>query len=208
MFQYLNEKGATIPDATTKISLITKLMKFWDDSSKTKEKTVAVSESREEVKVKELANKFCEWFYQIFNEDKPIGDEHFFQDCVLKLNLISDVSNVSESVENNPSEISELLYKTKCEHGIYLNPNLTSEGCKGKMDNHGLVLVFACGTLHTRDSIVGVFEQMFALARDPFSENNWKIKNTILNLKSKPVNNVPILDNTDDINREMQLQTR
>jgi Domain of unknown function (DUF4518) len=53
------------------------------------------------------------------------------------------------------------------------------------MDHHGLVLILCCGTLHTHESVaVGTFESVFGLMRDPFSDNNWKIKNVKLQLQS------------------------
>lgn len=142
--------------------------------------------SGEENDVNTLAFKFSEWFYSILNQDSPIGEEHFWQDASLKLNLISETTNLSNSVDNDCIEVVNLLYATKNEHGLFFNPNLTKDGVRGKINNHGLVMVVSCGTLHTKESCVGIFEQMFMLARDPFSENNWKIKHTELNLKSKP----------------------
>lgn len=53
------------------------------------------------------------------------------------------------------------------------------------MELHGLVLILCCGTLHTHESVaVGVFESVFGLMRDPFSDNNWKIKNIKMQLQS------------------------
>lgn len=109
--------------------------------------------------------------------------------------MISDSVNTTNTVDNNRVEVVNMLFITKREHGLYFNPNLTSEGVKGQMNTHGLVLVFVCGTLHTKDNCIGLFEQSFALARDPFSENNWKIKKTMLSLRSKIISSIPILDN-------------
>lgn len=203
LFRYLDGKGITVTTPATKSSLVNKILKIWD-SENTKQ---TVSNCQSEIQtigatqtpvndVNLLATKFTEWFYSIFNKDEPIGEEHFWQDCIFQLNLISDTANSTNTVESS-TEAVNLLFNTKNEHGLYLNLNLTPEGIKGKMDNHGLVLVFACGTLHTKDNCVGVFEQMFALARDPFSENNWKIKNSRLLLRSKPgVSNMPTLENS------------
>lgn len=202
IFQYLDKKGIPIVEPSTKPNLIIHLIKYWEYCRKK-----IIPQDNPQDKVKELANRFSEWFYNIMNEERPIGEEHFFQECVLNLQLISVENNVSECVENNPREVSELIFKTKHDHQLFFNPNLSSDGIKAKMDAHGLVLVFACGTLHTKDSIVGIFEQMFALARDPFSENNWKIKNTTLILRSKPVRNVPVLvENPHTNNYEVQLR--
>lgn len=56
------------------------------------------------------------------------------------------------------------------------------------MEVHGLVLILCCGTLHTHESVsVGVFESVFGLMRDPFSDNNWKIKNIKMQLQSSAI---------------------
>lgn len=58
------------------------------------------------------------------------------------------------------------------------------------MELHGLVLILSCGTLHSSDSSLGVFEAVFGLMRDPFSDNNWKIKNIKLQLQSSSVTGI------------------
>lgn len=105
-------------------------------------------------------------------ENQSIGAEQFFQDSVLKLNLLSYTNTVSECVQKDAQQIVNLSFKTKCEHELIFNSNLNSEGIKRKSDNHGLVMIFVCGTLHTKESIIGVYKQVFALASDPYSENN------------------------------------
>jgi len=58
-----------------------------------------------------------------------------------------------------------------------------------RMDLHGLVLILCCGTLHSHESVAdGVFESVFGLMRDPFSENNWKIKNIKIKIQSTTIN--------------------
>lgn len=77
------------------------------------------------------------------------------------------------------------------------------------MEHHGIVLILCCGTLHTHASVsVGVFESVFGLMRDPFSDNNWKIKNIKMQLQSTPsigMQKLPQLDNCDSLQQFMAL---
>jgi Domain of unknown function (DUF4518) len=77
------------------------------------------------------------------------------------------------------------------------------------MEHHGIVLILCCGTLHTHASVsVGVFESVFGLMRDPFSENNWKIKNIKMQLRSSSaigMHKLPQLENCDSLQQFMAL---
>uniref|UniRef100_A0A1Y1LRJ9 NTF2 domain-containing protein n=1 Tax=Photinus pyralis TaxID=7054 RepID=A0A1Y1LRJ9_PHOPY len=132
-----------------------------------------------------LALKFTEWFYSMLNSTEPIAHDHFWNDSKLKVNLLSPNGDSTEEIVYGPAVISQTLFKIKTEHNLYFNPNCLNDGVQGRVDPHGLVAVLACGTLHVNSVCVGVFEQVFMLARDPFLENNWKIKTTELNLRSK-----------------------
>ncbi|KAL3285369.1 hypothetical protein HHI36_019476 [Cryptolaemus montrouzieri] len=130
-----------------------------------------------------LAEQFSQWFYELLNENH-LSSEHFFPDVSLNLSTVSNGEENSNSVEKNPEDVTNCLLNTKMQYDLFFNPNLSKEGVRGQMDPHGLVMVIVCGTLHSKSVCVGVFEQMFALARDPFAENNWKIKRTDLRLRS------------------------
>lgn len=74
------------------------------------------------------------------------------------------------------------------------------------MEHHGIVLVLSCGTLHAHASVsVGVFESVFGLMRDPFSDNNWKIKNIKMQLQSTGISKLPQLDTCDSLRQFMAL---
>lgn len=207
LFQYLHDNNVSLTPPMTKLALIQKILEYWGTTRNDNQICSAQSENangsalsettniqQTEDEVKQMATKFAEWFYTMMNEDQCMGEEHFWQDCSLKLNLMSSSATVENQVDNNRSDVVKLLYETKRDHCLFFNPNLTKDGVFGKMDVHGLVMVFVCGTLHTSECCVGVFEQIFALARDPFADNNWKIKNTRLNLQSKDtVNETPKL---------------
>lgn len=203
LFQYCHNTHIFIVPPVTKLSLIQKILDHWADTSNTQqqisqiiEENTAVAENHPETSNEDInlmAFKFTEWFYSLMNSDECIGEEHFWEDCSLQINLISAENRAENCIENNRTEVTRALFKTKHEHGLFFNPNLSHHGVYGKMDAHGLVLIFVCGTLNTNVSCVGVFEQIFSLARDPFCENNWKIKNTRLNLSSKHVSETPRL---------------
>ncbi|XP_044733569.1 uncharacterized protein C3orf38 homolog, partial [Chrysoperla carnea] len=214
LFKYLSEENVTLHPPHTKDSLIDSVLDYWDrrisrnnrnsgnnetpiPNNGTRNETISEEVAtyepkannrvqKNETNVNEMAVTFSEWFYKMFNDNKPIGVEHFWNDCNFKLNLKSGETICSDTVENSAENTVKLLYDTKMTHRIYLNPNLLPEGCQGRIDNHGVVLVLACGTIHLDNSCVGVFEQVFALVRDPLICNNWKIKYTELNLRNQP----------------------
>lgn len=136
-----------------------------------------------------MAVKFAEWFYTMMNQNEPIGTEHFWQDAKLQLKMTSGIDEIVKTIDSDVNSLVLELYKVKKDHGLYFYPNLLTDGVQGRMDPHGLVIVMACGTLHTADTCVGIFDQMFMLVRDPLSDNNWKVKNTKLQLKSR--NDIP-----------------
>lgn len=79
-----------------------------------------------------------------------------------------------------------------------------------RMEHHGIVLILSCGTLHTHASCsVGVFESVFGLMRDPFSDNNWKIKNIKMQLQSTTsaigMQRLPQLETCDSLQQFMSL---
>lgn len=204
LFNYVHDRNIAITLPCTKDDLIETILKYWNVELQTVENNREVDEDRSEIKdvkqenyVKELVLKFVEWFFEQMNEKVPLNPTHFWSDAKLKLNLISSNSIDSKEVDSSTGDIVELLFKVKRENNIYFLPNTLEEGTKGWMNPHGLVVVATCGTLHTENECVGAFEQMFYLARDPFSENNWKIKKTELSLKKAAYNVLPNLENVN-----------
>lgn len=200
LFQYLHDNDISVPTPATKGVLVEKICKFWNISSEVEcfqeepeqEKTSVVQTDHN---VEELAFKFSEWFYSMLNTQTGVGPEHFWSDAGVKINLIAGYDTVTEFAENDPEKIAFALTNTRSVHNLYFNPNLSKEGVKGKIDPHGLVMVAVCGTLHSNNCCVGIFEQIFLLARDPFSDSNWKIKYSELNLRQKSnVCNYPKLE--------------
>ncbi|KAK5642783.1 hypothetical protein RI129_008950 [Pyrocoelia pectoralis] len=187
LFSYLHQNQIPVVMPISKEELIGMICSHWNTQKTIQLTTVEnpnVQQSTQ-LDINMLALQFSEWFYSMINLNVPIALEHFWHDSKLKLILLSQNQHKTEELVYGPSAISRALFKIKIEYNLYFNPNCLKDGVKGHVDPHGLVAVLVCGTLHSNNICVGVFEQVFMLARDPFSENNWKIKSTELNLRSK-----------------------
>uniref|UniRef100_A0AAR5QKJ2 NTF2 domain-containing protein n=1 Tax=Dendroctonus ponderosae TaxID=77166 RepID=A0AAR5QKJ2_DENPD len=155
-------------------------------SSNSDSNAVALNERSEkpESNVNVMAEQFSRWFYSMLNGDE-CGIEHFFPDASFSLNMYTNNHCDSTRIEGDATKIANSLLKLKSQNNLHFNPNDSQDGIQGRIDPHGLVMVLTCGTVHSQNTCAGVFEQVFALARDPFCDNNWKIKTTSLNLRSK-----------------------
>ncbi|XP_053956809.1 uncharacterized protein C3orf38 homolog [Anastrepha ludens] len=144
-----------------------------------------------------LARKFTEWFFNNLNKE-GLKVEDFWSDSQLQLRIAAtDQINDYECAGAN--EVIVNILRSKEQFGFYFNPNLTHAGVQGRMNVHGLVLVLACGTLHTEQNCVGVFECTFGLLRDPFAENNWKVKTMQCVLRSQAAAMMPSLCDSETL---------
>ncbi|XP_050311611.1 uncharacterized protein C3orf38 homolog [Anthonomus grandis grandis] len=175
LFAYLDENNVKVHLPITKPELIDAVTDYWQISR-------GLSEMPQSDDVNVMAEQFAQWFYSMLN-DNQCGPEHFFSDATLKLKLFLDNECHTKQIEHDPQEIIDNLQGIRQQYNLTFNPNTSSEGIQGRVDPYGLVLVLACGTLHEQDVCPGVFEQVFFLAKDPFCDNNWKIKSTDLNLR-------------------------
>lgn len=162
------------------------VIQYWDQQTSPTEKTVAIQQATsvitttiananvEEYPIHLMARTFGEWFFKRFNEN-TLNPTDLWTDTHLELRVIAN-DGVSNMEYVSASEVVNSLLKTKNQFGIYFNPNLSHSGAQGRMDAYGQVVVLCCGTLHTEDSCVGVFECAFGLLRDPHACNNWKPK--------------------------------
>lgn len=92
-------------------------------------------------------------------------------------------TDVTEAKSSN--DIAGVLRDIKLKYNFKFLPNLAPNAVQYKADIHGQVVVMVGGTLHSNSSqVVGLFEQMFLLIRDPSDNNNWKIKNSQVMLRS------------------------
>ncbi|XP_069693108.1 uncharacterized protein C3orf38 homolog isoform X2 [Periplaneta americana] len=205
LFKYLNKKKVPILPSADKKSMIDSILQMWGCASNNNQLLKSPVHDQDSAvvgmkpanttpdvgEIDEMARQFTNWFYSMLNQhevtsqETRLGIEHFWQDCNMCLVIQSEIESIKHEVQNNASDVVQLLCSTKIEHNLHFNPNMSSEGVKGKTDAHGLVMIIVCGTLHQQDRCVGVFEQLFGLIRDPSACNNWKIKYTNVILKSK-----------------------
>lgn len=191
LFNYLDAINVKIQLPVTKNELIDKITEIWNipqiNTFNSESNALASVDAQQNYltdSVVEMAQQFSTWFYTMLNSGE-CGSEHFFPDAKLTVNMYTNENCETRSVEGNPEEISQYLTDLHNQNNFYFNLNETEQGIQGKIDPHGLVIIMACGTIHTETVCCGVFEQMFALARDPLNDNNWKVKRTEINLQSQ-----------------------
>ncbi|XP_075156197.1 uncharacterized protein C3orf38 homolog [Haematobia irritans] len=234
LFKYLHSKRVSLESNFTKAVLVNRVIEYWKASEDlTKEETDATNQcgtsrsyeshhngnsnvlnqgydssiaspaSEPDFPINLLARKFSEWFFNNYNQH-TLKLNDFWQDVRLIMEITaSDGSDIQDC--DNALSTLEVLYGEQERFGFFFNPNLSHSGVQGRMDVHGLVLVLACGTLHTQQACVGIFECIFGLLRDPFCENNWKTKNIKLILRSKGVTSTPSLLESDTLHEALAL---
>lgn len=131
---------------------------------------------------------FAKTFYNLLNTasgqyEHGFNNTHFFGECKLKI-MIKGATEDIELEGEGIMQVLNVLSDLKKEHQLYFSPNLTEQGVRSKQDNHGLISAVVCGTLHQRSGPVGVFEQCFIIAPDPFARESYKIQETVLILRS------------------------
>ncbi|KAH8234910.1 hypothetical protein KR032_005429 [Drosophila birchii] len=191
LFKYLTSRVPDLSTDFTKPDLVTKVINYWGQecaqgSSPPASKAVvpAVSpRSEEDYPIHAIARKFGEWFFEGFNAN-TLSLVDLWTDATLHLTVMAS-DGINELECTTAAEVLASLTGTKQQFGFHFNPNLTHAGIQGRMDAYGQVVVLCCGTLHTAESSVGVFECAFGLLRDPYSDNNWKPKRVKFLLKSE-----------------------
>ncbi|XP_044254664.1 uncharacterized protein C3orf38 homolog isoform X2 [Tribolium madens] len=177
LFSYLHAKNVPVDLPATKNDLIRKTAQFW--SVEYIQEALIGANQADSGSVSLLAQQFTKWFYSMLNKNECLNHEHLYPDARLTINMSNNGQVSTEIIENDAVKVVQ------------------RDGVQGRVDPHGLVLVLVCGTLHTDATCVGVFEQVFALARDPQTENNWKIKSSEIVLKSESgVRELPVLANS------------
>ncbi|XP_011185758.1 uncharacterized protein C3orf38 homolog [Zeugodacus cucurbitae] len=237
LFRYLHQRKIQVNADFTKGALISKIIEYWNSSQNehtttqntdtyenettlpyVAERTVLNPVERAVVTqpadwhdkeshypIHLLARKFTEWFFSNLNiQELKIDD--FWSDAKLQLRIAA-TDEINDYHCDSASEVIANLLQTKEQFGFYFNPNLTHAGVQGRMNVHGLVLVLACGTLHTEPNCVGVFECTFGLLRDPFAENNWKVKTMQCILRSQTAALMPSLSESETLKEALCLPT-
>jgi len=132
----------------------------------------------------ELAMKFTEWFFEKWNKLEDFVDSHFWPECNLRMEIVNQGSNPAcKEVLNDGSSCCEEMRGLIRIEGLFFNPNLGS-GVRGKINPHGLAQVVVCGSVHRNSQVIGVFETMFGLVKDPLAQNNYKLKFVVLRFRA------------------------
>ncbi|XP_002119870.2 uncharacterized protein C3orf38 homolog [Ciona intestinalis] len=130
-----------------------------------------------------LSQEFVDWFYPVLNgqmneiNTSSWSSDHFTPDCVLECSNNTDTVEQFYGAEETYDKFTRMIRSDR----VLFNVNTTPNGHRAVINPHGLAKVAACGTLHqyTADNhscLVGIFEQLFGLIRDPNDQNRWKIK--------------------------------
>ena len=153
-----------------------------------------------------MGETFVRWFYHQLNCQNPVmrqrgetsdfGPQHFWENCNFK--MMSATPSMSQESFEGSFLVAQRLSALVQEELLMFNPNISEEGVKVQSDPHGLFMVMVCGTLHQQDNLVGMFKQMFGLARNPLDQNNWKVKVTELLLRSTGGGNQQIVPRLTD----------
>ncbi|KAM7356026.1 uncharacterized protein C3orf38 homolog [Cochliomyia hominivorax] len=224
LIKYLHKKKVPLTADFTKAQLIKKVIDYWHQcyapnatndeipcSANNQPSEVTATNGNSTTTVTEfsefpihlLARQFTEWFFNNYNKDSlKVND--FWPDAKMILEIAANDA-IDERLCYDAQTLLQTLTEAKQLFGFYFNPNLTHAGVQGRMDVHGLVLVLACGTLHTTEDCVGVFESVFGLLRDPFAENNWKTKNVKIILRSKGAPVMPSLEDSEALREALEL---
>lgn len=130
--------------------------------------------------INQMSRRFATWFFQNLNT-LQLQETDFWRDCACVGQFIEQ--QVCIQTEEHAGAQACLIFclSLRRQYELFFNLNVAHSGTQGRIDCHGLVLVLSCGTLHKVDQMVGTFECVFGLSRDPFSDNNWKINR--INLK-------------------------
>ncbi|XP_055912380.1 uncharacterized protein C3orf38 homolog [Eupeodes corollae] len=223
LFKYVHSNQIPVTIDFTKPILINKIIEYWDrggPSIRNSSQNNSVAENKPstnelisqpnttqleetQLPINLLARKFAEWFFQNYNANN-LKVEDFWRDSRLLLRIAAN-DCVNDQQCDSADQVIETLFGCKHQFNFFFNPNLSHDGVQGRMDVHGLVIVLVCGTLHTQDNCVGVFETSFGLMRDPFALNNWKIKTIQSLLRSQGAPKEPILSESDTLKASLAL---
>ena len=141
---------------------------------------------------------FISWFFDMINSlrssnvNSSWGPNHFWDDAKLFLQVEQPDGVVKDEVQT-ANDVSRRLMAFVLTYQVVFNPNLTMNDAHSKINCHGLLEVISTGTLHRNSDVVGLYEQVFDLIKDPLAEGNWKIKNTKLKIKFTSNDQQPIM---------------
>lgn len=148
--------------------------------------SIANNHNEEDFPINQMARKFANWFYTNLNSGQ-LQSTDFWIDVQCSAQFLERGICVVNEEHCSNTNVLTFCESLRNQYRLYFNLNETHSGTQGRIDCHGLVLVLSCGTLHKIDQMVGIFECVFGLTRDPFSENNWKINQLKMKLHNNPL---------------------
>ena len=157
------------------------------------------NESIENTHLQELGEAFVRWFYDQLNLQNPMtggqsgefGPQHFWDNCSLK--LVCRTPELTEEIFDGSHLVANRLRALMQEELLVLNPNVCRDGVRVASQAHGLLAVQVCGTVSQYNKLIGVFQQLFGLARASAGHDTWKVKFSELHLSSSGNLTVPRL---------------
>lgn len=210
LFKYMHKRQIAANSDHTKQLLLDKLLSFWADilrprtpspepqsykdlrpdtpptllpTSSNQVTITPIPENVENFPIHLLSRRFAGWFFEQYNASSLTLDD-FWPDVKCDAELMDGAVIQQQIDATGHHPVYDLLVGLKSKYGFYFNPSVSHSGVQGRIDQHGMVLVLSCGTLHTQQQFAGLFECGFGLVRDPFTDNNWKIKFVRMRLKS------------------------
>lgn len=161
-------------------------MSEWNQSQSNSQKPLIVASDQEHFPINQMARNFASWFYTNLNA-ATLREVDFWQDVQCSAQFLEHGVCIVDEEHSSNGNVLTFCQSLRSQYELYFNLNDSHVGTQGRIDPHGLVLVLSCGTLHKTDQMVGVFECVFGLTRDPFSENNWKINHMRMRLHNNPM---------------------
>lgn len=211
LFKYLTGHGVSVYENFTKLLLIERMIEYWQtrSSSGTVREPDQVpvmnpDSISEHFPINIMSRQFCSWFFENFNTD-TLKQNDLWVDCCLSVRIVAAGKEVNDTETNGNEACLEMLSHLKKQLGILFNPNPCHEGVQGRIDPHGLVVLMCCGTVHSQTQCVGLFESAFGLMRDPYNENNWRIRHLKLQIKSTTTEAMPKLRDCDTLQEILAL---
>lgn len=148
--------------------------------------SVSTSHDQAHFPINQMAREFANWFYTNLNAG-TLREVDFWRDIECSAQFLERGVCMVDEKHHSSQNVLTFCQKLRTQYELFFNLNDSHMGTQGRMETHGLVLVLSCGTLHKTDQMVGIFECVFGLVRDPSSENNWKINVMRMRLHNNPI---------------------
>lgn len=134
--------------------------------------------------LQQMAEQFVQWFFDKLNKCE-LQNSDLWPDSTCAIRLIDSNNMNQDSTSVGDASVRELFLDLRRSFNFEFNPNVCHLGVQGKMNPFGMVMVASCGTIHTNDVCVGVFESAFGLIRTvDEAGDTWKLKHTKMQIKS------------------------